>query len=311
MSTLERRAVTGPAEREAALALVRACRAAARAVPWPSLGELRVALAAQPRGAPHAQIWADADGSPLAVALLWDESVLVSAVYPQAYTEALELDLLRWGWASAVSVARRRGERGCLFVPACSHDDARIALLAREGFVADEWRTLQMCRPLGAPIPEPSLPDGFRVLQAGARCASAAVVALHNEIFAGLAKTAADRRALRRAGSYRRALDLVAVAPDGRLAACCFGTVSPDEGGCPSQPVGWVERVGVRGAFRQRGLGRAVVLSMLHAMRAEGLGCALLTTGASNAAARRLFEACGFGVTCEICWYVRSQVESG
>lgn len=299
-----RRAFAGPGELEGALALVRACRAAALAVPWPPLGELRAMLTALPPGAAHAQLWEDAQGGLVALALLWDDSVLVSAVRPGDDTEALELELLRWGWAAATSEARRRGERPCLFVPARARDHARVALLEREGFAADEWRTLQMVRPLGQPIPAPSLPDGFRVRPAAA-ADTAALLALHNEIFVGLSKTSSERRALRRSSTYRPALDLVAVAPDGRLAAYCFGSISRDDGPAPSEPAGWIERVGVRPAFRRRGLGLGLVLRALHAMRAEGLAWALLTTGAANAVARRLFEGCGFHAACEIGWYVR------
>lgn len=302
-----RHAFAGPGELEAALALVCACRTAEHATPWPPLSELRSTLTALPSGTAHAQLWEDAQGTLIAVALLWDESVLVSAVHPDVCTEPLELELLRWGWSTATNEAHRRGERACLFVPVSSQDHGRIALLEREGFVADEWRTLQMSRPLGLPIAEPLVPDGFIVRPAGPKDTAAALLTLHNEIFVGLPKTRSERRALRQASTYRPALDLVAVAPDRRLAAYCFGSVSPDDGRGPSAPAGWIERIGVRADFRRRGLGRAILLQALRTMRTEGLDCALLTTGASNTAARRLFAECGFHTTCEIGWYVRGQ----
>lgn len=302
MQTLARRAFAGPCDLDSALGLVAACRTAGRAVPWPSLGELRADLLAQPSA--WAWIWEDDQGRARAVAMLWEGSVLLSAVDPQLDGEDLERELLRCARDAAVHDARMHGVRGSLFVPVCCDDHAEIALLEREGFLADEWRTLLMQRSLRAPLPEPAVPEGFSVHQVGAEGETANLAALHNEIFVGLPKTRADQRQIRHAESYRRALDLVATAPDGELAAFCFGTVSAEGVGSGLEPVGWIERVGVRQHNRRLGLGRAIVLYALHAMRVEGLGAAKLITGATNTAARKLFETCGFRTACEICWYV-------
>jgi GNAT superfamily N-acetyltransferase len=83
---------------------------------------------------------------------------------------------------------------------------------------------------------------------------------------------------------------------------------------CPAQTTtcswrtwapGWIEFVGVARAQRGRGIGRALTLQLLRAMRAERLTVALLTTGELSLAARRLFAHCGFQTRHAIDWFVR------
>jgi ribosomal protein S18 acetylase RimI-like enzyme len=81
--------------------------------------------------------------------------------------------------------------------------------------------------------------------------------------------------------------DVVAVAPGGQVAAFCACWL--DE----ANRVGHFEPVGTRPAFRQRGLGKAVLWVGRRRLAARGMWAATVCVEADNAAARRLHGAVG------------------
>lgn len=85
---------------------------------------------------------------------------------------------------------------------------------------------------------------------------------------------------------YRRDLDIVAVAPDGELAAFC--TVWFDD----VTRTAVFEPVGTHPDHQQRGLGKAVMTEGLR--RAERLGATLATVSSYSKAAHALYESMGF-----------------
>jgi mycothiol synthase len=85
---------------------------------------------------------------------------------------------------------------------------------------------------------------------------------------------------------YRRDLDIVAVAPDGELAAFC--TVWVD--GVTQTAV--FEPVGTHPAHQKRGLGKAVMSEGLR--RAQKLGATLATVSSYSAGAHALYHSIGF-----------------
>lgn len=305
MITCRQRDYRGAEDLAAVLDLWCAARAVDQGDPWPPLDALRAELAARQAGACDVRVWEDARGQPVGAALLLDECILVACARPGADTEALANEMLAWGLGSIARIACGYGERPCLFVPARSDDRQFIALLERAGFQADPWRTLRMRRSLRDPIAEPQPPPGIVIRPVAGMRDIAAIVALHDVVFTGGDKSLDDRAALMRAPGYQPALDLVAVGPEGALAGYALAVTAPLERERLGQASGWIEFVGVERSQRGRGVGRALVLRLLHAMRGAGLDLALLSTGAANLAACRLFAACGFTVWHEIRWYVR------
>lgn len=85
---------------------------------------------------------------------------------------------------------------------------------------------------------------------------------------------------------YRRDLDIVAVAPDGELAAFC--TVWFDDIMCTAV----FEPVGTHPNHQKRGLGKAVMSEGLR--RAQKLGATLATVGSYGKAAHALYDSMGF-----------------
>jgi mycothiol synthase len=85
---------------------------------------------------------------------------------------------------------------------------------------------------------------------------------------------------------YRRNLDIVAVAPDGELAAFCTVWVDDVTNTAVFEPVG------THPNHQKRGLGKAVMNEGLH--RAHNLGATLATVSSYSPGAHALYESMGF-----------------
>jgi ribosomal protein S18 acetylase RimI-like enzyme len=98
---------------------------------------------------------------------------------------------------------------------------------------------------------------------------------------------------------YLRDLDVVALAPDGVIAAYVNGWMDP------SNHIGDLGPVGARQAYRRHGLARAALLECLRRMQARGMDRVCVSTGESNLPARRLYESVGFRVVNRYLDYVQ------
>ncbi len=112
--------------------------------------------------------------------------------------------------------------------------------------------------------------------------------------------TAARRLAIMRAPTYERVLDLVAVAPDGELAAFCICSVEEPAG---AKTVGFTDSIGTHPRYRRHGLAKALVTAGLRLLRQRGVATAELGTSSANKPMRRLAEALGFGRASEKLWF--------
>lgn len=112
-------------------------------------------------------------------------------------------------------------------------------------------------------LPSPVLPDGFVVRSVG-EDDLARRVEVHREVWAPSRVTEESYRDVMGAWPYRASLDWVVEAPDGRFAAQCLIWLDELNG------VGELEPVGTLAEFRRLGLGRAVCLAALHALREAG-----------------------------------------
>ncbi len=185
-----------------------------------------------------------------------------------------------------------------LRVSALSTEQARIDLLERSGFEIDRYFYRMAC-PLDGPLAEPQLPDGF-TLAAGSLDAEA-WAQLFNQSFIdhwNHKPTTAEEIAHHRSDpTYRADLDLVAYAPDGTPAAFCWGSIKEAENQRSGRNDGQIGLLGTRRGFRKIGLGRAMLLTGMRALKAAGANTATLGVDASSpTGATRLYESVGFQV---------------
>ena len=99
---------------------------------------------------------------------------------------------------------------------------------------------------------------------------------------------------------YNRDLDVVAVAPDGVIAAYVNGWIDP------VNRIGYFGPVGACPAYRRQGLTRAALLEGLRRMKAHGMDRMFISTGVLNTPARRLYESIGFRVVNMYLEYVKT-----
>ncbi|HEV2065287.1 MAG TPA: GNAT family N-acetyltransferase [Thermomicrobiales bacterium] len=145
-------------------------------------------------------------------------------------------------------------------------------------------------------LPDVPVPEGatVRAVNGGDERDVAARVDLHREVWAPSKFTVEGYRRLRERPVYRPDLDLVAVTPEGDLAA--YAIVWWD----PASRTGLFEPVGSAARHRGKRYGSAVMVEGLRRLRAleatdAVVGCA---TRPESEPARRLYASTGFEVVC-------------
>lgn len=175
-------------------------------------------------------------------------------------------------------------------------DTGHREALARHGFDRPEERLQFLVRDLPAPPELPPLPDGFRYRTVTGDDLRERV-SIHREVWAPSRVTEASYAQVRAQWPYRESLDCVVETTDGRFAAYCL--CWPDD----ANRVGELEPVGVRPAYRRRGLGAAVCTFALRRLHEEGDRQAIVY-GQSDEA-RALYESIGFRVHATLVGYAR------
>lgn len=175
-----------------------------------------------------------------------------------------------------------------LSVRAFDADHERLAVLSRLSFQRAGPESVHYEFDLSQPVPDVVLPPGFAVrdcldIDPEQRAAShrAAWSALTHIGIENARSTfsAATYQGLRSSPVYRADLDLVAVAPDGTLAANCIAWSDSRSG------IGIFEPFGTHPEFRGRGLARALLAEGLRRLRDLGHGRARIFTAHFNTSA--------------------------
>jgi ribosomal protein S18 acetylase RimI-like enzyme len=153
-----------------------------------------------------------------------------------------------------------------------------------------------MGRSAHIPVADYALAAGFSVRPLAGENEVYAYVQLHRAVFESKNMTAKWRIRTLRCPEYRPDLDLVAVAPDGRLAAFCVCWLNRDL----EQPSGQIEPLGVHQDFRQLGLGRAILSEGLRRLYLCGADRVYVETDKYRNAALELYQAVGFRVIYDV-----------
>ena len=161
-----------------------------------------------------------------------------------------------------------------------------------------------MLRSLAEPIPEAMCPTGCQVRAVGGATEISNRAAAQRDVWQPWSVADVsdeDYASLMRLPGYHRDLDVVAVTPDGVIAAYVNGWIDP------VNRIGDFGPVGARPAYRRQGLTRAVLLEGLRRMQARGMDRVCVSTGVSNTPALRLYESLGFKIVNKYLDYVKTE----
>ncbi len=237
-----------------------------------------------------ARLWTTADGTLVGFAA-WQVWWATLDVYVRPSPQQREVEAVIFDWAARRfrALDEERGYPLPYWTEAREDDAEGLARAERHGYrLDDDHAYVMMSRALDEPLPPPAPPAGFTIRPLAGADEVDAYVALHRRAFESTSMTAPWRARTLRMPPYRPALDLVAAAPDGRLAGFCVGWCVPE------RRVAQIEPLGVDPAFQGWGVGRALLLEMFHRFRAHGADLALVETEAGRSPARHAYEAVGF-----------------
>jgi ribosomal protein S18 acetylase RimI-like enzyme len=130
-----------------------------------------------------------------------------------------------------------------------------------------------------------------------------ALVELHRAAFGTEHMTADERLGWMHAADYDPALDLVAVAPDGSLAAYCFCAIYREENRLSGRSDGVTDPVATHPAHQGRGLAHALLSTGMRLLAARGATRAVLGTSSANLPMQAAARAAGYCVESERVWF--------
>jgi GNAT superfamily N-acetyltransferase len=175
-------------------------------------------------------------------------------------------------------------------------DESRLCLLKERGYTRTKAEDWHRKRPLSLPIPDDSVAEGYtiRAVSGPEENEARSYVswqAFHPDEPASAYQGAEWYDNIQKAPLYRRDMDIVAVAPDGELAAFC--TVWFD----PETLIGEFEPVGTAPKHQRRGLATACMLEGLRRLKAAGAIEGHIASW--NEATHKLYGGLGFD-TCDV-----------
>ncbi len=213
-------------------------------------------------------------------------------------TTALEDALVTWGIACQRQRNAVSGIHDNLDASFAAQNDWQIALLQRWGFESSGECSLHYERSLDQPLPQPVLAPAFSIRPVRGVDEVEDLVVLHQATFGTENMTSEQRLAIMRAPLYQPGLDLVAVAPNGDLAAFCIGGFEDEE-----RHIGYTDPVGTHPNYRRLGLAGALMATIMQHMSAQGALLVQTGTSSLNVGMQRLADSLGFRLVSETLWF--------
>lgn len=239
-----------------------------------------------------AAYWEDSEGRVVGFAAwqyYWAALDVFLADGPERETVEEEM----FAWAEG-RFRERDAERGYPLPYAVEYrddDEARRRLAETHGFTLDDEGYVRLEHSLDTLEAVPTLPEGFVLRELRGEEEAEAYAEAHRAAFESTSMTAEWRRRTLRMPGYRPDLDLVIAAPDGTLAGFCVGWYAPTRG------IAQIEPMGIHPRFQGRGLGRILLLEMLHRFKAVGARRGTVETNVGRGPARAAYEAVRFTQT--------------
>ena len=255
----------------------------------------------------HIRLWHDHQGKLVAYAILGEDPSFDCQVLPEYEWSGIETEALAWAEMRVTELRETDAQywSGNFVSGARQDDPKRIAFLEQHGFrYSGEFAEVNMLRALAEPIPAAGLPAGYQVRALAEAGEFSKRASAHREVWLPWTDgniSDDDYVRFMRLPGYHRDLDVVAVTPDGVIAAFVNGWIDP------LNRIGDLGEVGARPAYRRQGLTRAVLLECMRRMQARGMERACVSTGVSNTPARNLYESIGFKIVNKYLDYVKTE----
>ena len=219
-------------------------------------------------------------------------------ILPETRSPELEDDLVAWATELMRERNLRAGAEDTLDACFSPLDTWQITMLLRGGFAQQSIRSLHYSRELSAPPAVGAFPARFSWRPALGEGEIPALVELHRAAFGTQNMDEEQRRAIMRSPEYCAELDLVALSPEGRLAAFCIGGISVDEPG-----LGYTDPIGTRPEYQGLGLARALAERCLAGLFAAGVRRVETGTSSENLRMQKLAQNLGFKLMSEQIWF--------
>ena len=255
----------------------------------------------------YIRLWHDDEGDLAAYALLGEDPSFDFQVSPKHQWSGIEAEAMAWAETLLTELRRRDAQAwsGSMVSGSRQDNPERIAFLQQHGFrYSGDFAEVNMLRSLVDPIPDAAVPSGCQVRAFAGADELSGRAAAQREVWqpwtVGNVSDDDYARFMRLPG-YHRDLDVVAVTPDGVIAAYVNGWVDP------LNRIGDFGPVGALPSHRRQGLTRAVLLEGLRRMRAHGMDRVCVSTGVSNAPALHLYESIGFRIVNDYLDYVKAE----
>ncbi|NSW52514.1 MAG: GNAT family N-acetyltransferase [Anaerolineae bacterium] len=237
-----------------------------------------------------AGIWEKA-GQVIAYALFqppW--GVLDFAIHPAEQGAALESEVFAWGKAQMTAHAQRSGadfEGVIEFYQDAPQAEHMSAALLALGFLPQDWSVIRFSLDVNRAFPQPQLPEGYCVRPFRGEAEAENYVRLVDAVFGPHWLTREWRLRSLAHPDYLPAIDLVIEHTASQmLVGYCHCWLR--------QGVGQIEPLGVHPAHHRLGLGTALELAAVAAVRAQGAHTLLVDHGSTNANAIALSHKTGF-----------------
>jgi ribosomal protein S18 acetylase RimI-like enzyme len=259
----------------------------------------------------HIRLWQDGERL-VGYAMLGEDPAFDCQALPEYAWRGIEEAALDWAEAlvAGLRVSHAQHWSGPLVSGARQDDARRIAFLERRGFrPGGQFSEVNLICSLEEPIPDIPIPAGCKVCsmaEIAGRTGSAEIssrAAAHREVWQPWTVgnvSDEDYACFMRLPGYRPDLDVVALAPDGAIAAYVNGWIDP------RNRIGDFGPVGARPAYRRQGLTRLVLVECLRRMRSYGMNRVSVSTGVANTPAIRLYESVGFRIVNRYLEYLKS-----
>jgi mycothiol synthase len=225
-------------------------------------------------------------------------------VVPAYLTSSLEKEIIQWGVQIQEKRNREAGENSTLDANCEAHNQERIDILQRNGFVQQTIRSLQYELTLKMPIKLVPFPTGYTWRHVTPADPVEELVALHQLAFCTENMSVDYRLAMMHTPQYEMELDLLAIAPDGSLAGFCICSVEETD-----RSLGNTDPIGVHPQHQGKGLAKALSTIGINLLAQRGVTRVQTGTSSENLGMQALAYSLGFKCISEKLWFSKNVSE--